>query len=81
MGPDSGTSENMATFAHQLFFALDVYRERTRRHFGARVGIHCEVLPSDLAEESEVVGIWSSMGKYSFNKEGLLRLTLCAITT
>jgi hypothetical protein len=62
IGPDSGTAENLANFAHQLFFTLDVYRKKTRRHFGARVGIHSEFIPVEMAEENRLLNIWSSIG-------------------
>jgi hypothetical protein len=63
IGPDSGTAENLANFAHQLFFTLDVYRKKTRRHFGARVGIHSEFIPVDMSDETRLSSIWSSIGR------------------
>ena len=62
-GPDTGTAENLANFAHQLFFTLDVYRQKTKRNFGARVGIHSEILSIDL-DENNIQSIWSLMGMF-----------------
>jgi hypothetical protein len=61
MGPDSGTAEDLADFAHQLFFSLDVYRQKTKKNFGARVGIHSEIIPAEIANEVNIREIWSTM--------------------
>jgi hypothetical protein len=64
IGPDSGTATDLAHFSHQLFFTLDIYRKKTRRHFGARVGIHSEFVPVEMCEENGFLNIWSSMGTF-----------------
>lgn len=57
IGPDSGTSINLANLAHQLFFTLDVYRQKTKRNFGARVGIHSEMVTVDMNDENTLKDI------------------------
>ncbi|KAJ3274421.1 hypothetical protein HDV01_003025 [Terramyces sp. JEL0728] len=51
-GLDTGTPNDVATFAHELFFSLDVYNQNKRRNIKAQVGIHCDFTPVELAQDS-----------------------------
>ncbi|KAJ3261156.1 hypothetical protein HK103_006465 [Boothiomyces macroporosus] len=42
---------DVATFAHELFFSLDVYNQNKRRNIKAQIGIHCDFTPVDLAQD------------------------------
>ena len=61
IGPESGTAENVADFAHQLFFSVDLYGQKTKRNFSARVGIHSETIPTTIENDNTIREIWSTM--------------------
>ena len=60
IGPDTGSPESVASLAHHLFFSLDIYRQKTKRHFGARVGIHCDIFRSST-DENDLNNQWTLM--------------------
>ncbi|KAI8928887.1 hypothetical protein BC831DRAFT_58885 [Entophlyctis helioformis] len=69
-GSDTGTPETVAAFAHELFFTLDVYNRKTRRNIKARIGIHCDFLPAELAGESQTLkDAWSNMVHFAYKLE------------
>ena len=64
IGADTGTPEMIASFAHELFFTLDVYNRKSRRNIKARVGIHCDFFSNEWANEGQTLkDAWASMGK------------------
>lgn len=54
-GPESGTLDNIATFSHELFFALDLYNQNKHKNINAKVGIHCDFVPIDSANSNSNV--------------------------
>ena len=65
IGPDTGSPENAANIAHQLFFSLDIYRQKTKRNFQARVGIHSDFVRSST-EDIDVHNQWTLMCMFNF---------------
>ena len=63
-GPETGTNENVAAFAHEIFFTLDVYNQKTNRLVKARVGIHSDFIPVELATDTTTFrDLFQGMGK------------------
>ncbi|KAI8900567.1 hypothetical protein BC833DRAFT_581371 [Globomyces pollinis-pini] len=54
-GPETGTADNVATFAHELFFSLDVYNQNKRRCLKVRVGIHSDFIPVEIASDNQTM--------------------------
>ena len=60
IGLDSGSPESAANLAHHLFFSLDIYRQKTKRNFGARIGIHSDVVRY-ATNDTDIQNQWSLM--------------------
>jgi hypothetical protein len=52
IGPESGTTEAIANFSHELFFTLDLYNQKSRKNISARVAIHCDFIPVTLSTDT-----------------------------
>ncbi|KAL5038881.1 hypothetical protein RTP6_006127 [Batrachochytrium dendrobatidis] len=77
IGPDTGTPETVAAMAHELFFTLDIYNRKTQRNIRARVGIHCDFLPVEIATETQTLkDMWTNMVHFAYRLERSTNSTL-----
>lgn len=67
MGPDSGTTLTASSFAHDIFFATDLYSQ-TKSSLYARVGMHLDFFPAEAASDPVLLkDFFNSMGNFKTN--------------
>ncbi|KAJ3275996.1 hypothetical protein HK104_003724, partial [Borealophlyctis nickersoniae] len=61
--PYTGTPSDLAALALELFITLKTYQQNTGLNVRARVGLNCDFLPAEMAEDECVLrDVWGAVG-------------------